>query len=389
MHRARTPSPRLRAEEDDIPAEAPVMLVPRERRMQQRARTLWRSLRRGADLPLIADLRLESFGQHAMLLDCADGTPRIAYLGEALAAECGVSAAITDLAQAPAASLLGEATRDLPRVIARAAPAGFETEVTNARGAGLVCRGTLLPFAEVPGGPVRHVLVVVSWKELADEALSADLAQQMAMAMEAVAALGGLPAIAPGEQDAAARLPAAHLPAAAPMPSPAAPLADWLASARDLAQAADGSRQSLYDAIGRTHDLALEAARQPRALAALLAGAGLAPQSRAPLLPLVKLVFGADYDKTRLTEYATALAHADRLGLGRGELARHLARVSGGLKGVLAEERRLRSAEARKHRRPAPAEALTLCLARRLPDGSLQPLREVADSTLLALALQN
>lgn len=384
MHRARTPSPRPRAEEDDIPAEAPVMLVPRERRMQQRARMLWRSLRHGADLPLIADLRLESFGQHAMLLDCAGKTPRIAYLGEALATECGVNTTITDLGEAATPSLLSEAVRDLPQVIAQAAPAGFETEVTNAHGAGLVCRGTLLPFAEVPGGPVRHVLVVVSWKELADEALSADLAQQMAMAMEAVAAMGGLP-----ESDFEEREAGTRPSASAPMPSGGASLTDWLASARELAQAADGSRQSLYDAIGRTHDLALEAARQPQALAELMAGAGLAPQPRAPLLPLVKLVFGADYDKTRLTEYATALAHAERLGLRRGELARHLARVSGGLKGVLAEERRLRTAEARKHRRPASTEALTLCLARRLPDGSLQAVREVADSSLLALALQN
>ena len=38
----------------------------------------------------------------------------------------------------------------------------------------------------------------------------------------------------------------------------------------------------------------------------------------APMTPVVKLVFGADYDKTRLTEYATALTHAQRIGLGRG-----------------------------------------------------------------------
>jgi hypothetical protein len=43
---------------------------------------------------------------------------------------------------------------------------------------------------------------------------------------------------------------------------------------------------------------------------------------RAPYLPFVKLVFGTEYDKTRLTEYATALAHARRVGLGKGHCPR-------------------------------------------------------------------
>ena len=35
-------------------------------------------------------------------------------------------------------------------------------------------------------------------------------------------------------------------------------------------------------------------------------------QARAPMTPIVKLVFGADYDKTRLTEFAAALSYAER-----------------------------------------------------------------------------
>jgi hypothetical protein len=37
---------------------------------------------------------------------------------------------------------------------------------------------------------------------------------------------------------------------------------------------------------------------------------------------VVKLVFGADYDKTRLAEYALALDHANETGMNRGELSR-------------------------------------------------------------------
>ncbi len=64
------------------------------------------------------------------------------------------------------------------------------------------------------------------------------------------------------------------------------------------------------------------------------------------MTPVVKLVFGADYDKTRLTEYAAVLSHAHRLQLARGSLARFLAEAEGGLKGIVKAERRLRRGDA-------------------------------------------
>lgn len=66
------------------------------------------------------------------------------------------------------------------------------------------------------------------------------------------------------------------------------------------------------------------------------------------MTPIVKLVFGQDYDKTRLTEYAAVLAHAHRLELERGSLADYLAQADGGLKGVVNAERRLRREESGK-----------------------------------------
>lgn len=64
------------------------------------------------------------------------------------------------------------------------------------------------------------------------------------------------------------------------------------------------------------------------------------------MTPVVKLVFGADYDKTRLTEYAAVLSHAHRLKLARGTLAQFLEETDGGLKGVVKAERRLRRGDA-------------------------------------------
>jgi len=188
-------------------------------------------------------------------------------------------------------------------------------------------------------------------------------------------------------------------------------LGDWLASAREMAAAArageDRSRQALYAAIGRAHDFALAAALAPEEFAELAADSGLVMQDRAPLTPLVKLVFGSDYDKTRLAEFASAIAHAQRLGLARGSFAEYLAKVEGGLKGVVASERRLRKQEAgvpaapretpreaiaRKLRKiaplgfediPAEGKEFTLLVARRLPTGEVVVLGEVADDVAL------
>jgi len=99
-------------------------------------------------------------------------------------------------------------------------------------------------------------------------------------------------------------------------------------------------------AIGAAHDLSLAAEAAPDEAAALLAAEHLAVRRGAPLLPFAKLVFGADHDKTRLTEYATALAYARRLGLGAGTLAAHLAATPGGLKAVVAAQRLHRPARA-------------------------------------------
>jgi hypothetical protein len=189
-------------------------------------------------------------------------------------------------------------------------------------------------------------------------------------------------------------------------------LADWLASAREFAEEAsygeERTRDALYEAIGRAYDFSVAAAAEPEAFAELLADAGLAMQDRAPLTPVVKLVFGFDYDKTRLTEYAAALAHAHRLDLAQGSLAQFLRQSDGGLKGVIQAERALRREEsgkpatpaadgprariAKKLRAVAPqgfdaiaAEGpeFALVMLRRLPDGAVVVVGEVPDDAAL------
>jgi hypothetical protein len=145
-------------------------------------------------------------------------------------------------------------------------------------------------------------------------------------------------------------------------------LGDWLAAARELAVAAHGSedrtRTALYQAIGRAYDFSLAAARAPGEFKDMLADAGLKAQARAPMTPVVKLVFGADYDKTRLTEYAAVLSHARRLDLPLGTVGEFLGGYEGGLKGVVKAERHLRKEEAGKL--AEPREGPRRALARKL-----------------------
>ncbi|MFN3863858.1 MAG: hypothetical protein ACK4RT_06190 [Erythrobacter sp.] len=195
-------------------------------------------------------------------------------------------------------------------------------------------------------------------------------------------------------------------PAAQPFRAAAVPedagLADWLAAARELAQAADSSedrsRGALYAAVSRAYDFSLAAAAAPDEYAELIAESGLTMQDRAPMTPVVKLVFGHDYDKTRLTEYAAVLSHAHRIGLERGSLARFLAEADGGLKGVVKAERRLRREEQGKAiaqergirkalaRKLRALEALTLeALAGEGPEFALVMVRRDADGNLVVL----
>ena len=149
--------------------------------------------------------------------------------------------------------------------------------------------------------------------------------------------------------------PASPVPATAALPDDGdlreqADLREQLASARELARSArvteDRSRQTLYAAVGRAYDFSLAAAEDPTEFNSLIEESGLKVQERAPMTPIVKLVFGADYDKTRLTEYAAVLGHAHRVGIERGTLPTYLREAEGGLKGVVATERRQRREEA-------------------------------------------
>ena len=423
--------------DDGGPTEPPPPMIGQdERRMQVRAYNFWASLLGQGQYPSVASLlagHYPDFADNAVLLHFDKGIedPAIAHVGVSLLADCDAQAPLQRLRDVPGRSLLSRITDHYLQIIANEAPIGFEAEFINQRGCTILYRGILLPFSS-DTSKLDYILGVINWKELADQQTTDELLLEIGQALDAGRISRGEPRTADAPLGVWADGPAGPerpldlatcgapmlAPDAALVPFPAFGhgggeeddfvLADWLASARELAQLAhsreDRTRSALYAAIGRAWDFALAAQDAPEDYAEIIADAGLTMQDRAPLTPLVKLVFGADYDKTRLTEYATALAHAQRHGLARGELAPFLAQTPGGLKGVVAIERRLRRDESDKPGRdpratltsglralparsmsdlPRDGSEFALVLVRRWPAGDISLLGEVPEDPQL------
>ncbi len=125
------------------------------------------------------------------------------------------------------------------------------------------------------------------------------------------------------------------------------------------------SRTALYQALAEAHDFGLAATAAPQAYERLLETAGLKQQQRAPFTPITKLVFGEDYDKTRLTEFAASLSYAHREGVRAGSFLDFIENFPGGLKGMVQAERAAR-AQAMGNRRTDSIEGMRDVL-RRLP----------------------
>lgn len=418
-------------DQDDGAIDAPPVVGVDERRMQVRAYNYWASLLADRAYPSVENLDLDhagDFGPHAVLLDFTAGVenPGIAFLGDRLRSESQIDEDVHYINQISGRSLLSRLTDHYLQIIANRAPIGFEAEFVNDRGATIMYRGILLPFSS-DDDTIDFIMGVINWKEAAPAGESDALQLSVEQALRSAAPLTApVPVWADGpdsehlDDDVAPGFAAlgdgddAILDLATGedviMLDDDAELADWLALARetaDRAMAADSrSRSALYQAVGKAWDFALVAEVQPDAFAALLEDAGLTVQDRAPMTPVVKLVFGANYDKTRLAEYACVLGHARDEGVGRGALAAYLDHYPGGLKKLVKDVRARRkpaddaneNADARldELRRAHPAVILehdagdaefVVLIARTMPGGHIGIVAKAADDPALVAKL--
>lgn len=379
---------------DDEPAiEAPPEIGIDERRMHVRAYNYWVSLLDGRPYPLINDLEphtLDDFGPHSVLLDFSEGTddPKVAWLGRSLREECELIGDIRQISDVPKRSLLSRLTDHYLQIIANCAPIGFEAEFVGQRGQNTMYRGILMPFSS-DGDTIDFIYGVINWKEVADSATTAQIAREAARAFSASHPVEASPVWAdgPNAEPLDAPQPLAEPESDWDSPQlefdPAAGLADRLCAARESAEAVKSadvrSRSALYRALSQAYDFALAAEEHEDDYAELLDDAGLKAQARAPMTPVAKLVFGADYDKSRLTEFAAALSWARRQHVPAGGFRDHLESHEGGLKALVQAERRARRPEPR----PDAAEELRAALRAAVPVGFVDLDTDGAEFALL------
>ncbi|MDQ3078747.1 MAG: hypothetical protein M3R03_01955 [Pseudomonadota bacterium] len=423
-----------------------------ERRMHVRAYNHWCALLDGRDFPSIQDLQatdIEDFSSHSVLLNFAGAMndPATPFVGEAIRAEIGVDK-IARISDVPGRSLLSRLTDHHFQIIATRAPVGFEADFINQRGHEISYRGILMPFSS-DGRDIDYVYGVINWK---DNGLAAEVRKPLRAVLppivaeredeqeilDMLAAEERLYEERIGQRDktlaSMALSQADALEASHPAPRNAdwddgaiagasdddeeaaieldedAGLADRLCAARataDVCKAADGrSRAALYRALAMAYDFAVAARRVPDDYAEILDDAGVKAQARAPMTPIVKLVFGADYDKTRLTEFASALSNATREDVAFGGFEAFVEACDGGLKGLVAAERKARRPErveidratlGKQALRSAPPIALAdlptneefaLVLTRRNADGRHEVVQLVSDAAMLDRALR-
>lgn len=320
-----------------------------ERRMHVRAYNHWVSLLKGRAYPGIEDLdpaSIVDFGPHSVLIDFSAGIedPTIAYLGRSLREECGLETSITRIAEVPGRSLLSRLTDHYLQIIANRAPIGFEAEFVGTRGRTTLYRGILMPFSS-DGDAIDFIYGVINWKEMVDAETQATLDAELNAELGAAVRTAPKP---PADPHVWADGPSSGFEASDDLADPGltGTLDDRLMMARESAAAVRAAdtrgRSSLYRALGRAHEFALACEADADGFAALLAASGLKVQPRAPMTPVVKLVFGVDYDKTRLAEYAAVLGHAQRHAVPAGALTQFLDQVEGGIKAVVAAERAAR-----------------------------------------------
>lgn len=401
---------------------------------------------------------------------CGSDNPAIPYLGTDIRDECGLSDDARTIADVPSRSLLSRLTDHYMQIIANRAPIGFEAEFENQRSENICYRGILMPFSsdgdtidfiygvinwKTVGGAS---LAVAEPSEIAvspipesaeeiDELLLEDELTPVAQAWEPLENDVSVPAETEADpQTFKVPEPQEHLswadgPSASeetefaePVGEQAPPsvhfawenaepdeaselvldenagLADRLWAARETAESVktgEGrTRASLYRALSLAYDFAIAAQQKPEEYAELLEESGVKAQARAPMTPVVKLVFGIDYDKARLTEFAAALSYGLRQKIEAGAFNDFIEKQPGGLKALVAAERQARRPEAspdtkgeaaRAKLRSArsisladlpPDEEFAVVVTRRGPDGVHEPVAIVDDEALIERAIR-
>lgn len=294
-----------------------------ERRLHLVMFEYWRSLLASRQFPKLSELNphlTSEIRDYCFLLEFP-GKPENAllrFVGEKLEAEHEGDEElrgkkISELVEYSIIKRLADRFRE---VRSERVPIGFEAEYDRPQGYTRAYRGILLPFSE-NGEDIHSIYGVINWvdRDTGRDDVRLEPASPEGMPDEAGEDFG---AILEAGQEAARKLPHSDTTA----------------------------RQHLYRTLSRALKIFEMAQVVPQAYRQQLVELGIRSQARAPYTPALKLIFGKEYDKTRITEYAAALAHAQASGVDSRSLEAFLASYPGGIKGCVLAER-----QARRHKR--------------------------------------
>jgi len=293
----------------------------------------WSSLLNGRDLPSISDvdpLGLEKYKPYCFLVDFPYGydNPVVRYSGPHVEAD-GTDYTLdpgAEMATVPGTSVLSQVKNLIQEVTKVGAPIGFDAQSDDVSGHLRYSRGMLLPFSD-DGSNVHFVMGVVTWLDEPEEG---------GFEVELESEEFDKPEISVENND----------------------LYNALAESREAASRVvhvdSRSRDALYDVLAQAYSLRLRAADNDETYENILISSGLREQERAPFTPVIKLIFGKNYDKTRITEYASALCYANRCDQKPEDVKNFIMSMPGGIKGCVQKER----AERRQERGKSASGAL-------------------------------
>jgi hypothetical protein len=256
-----------------------------------------------------------------------------------LAKDCGQDLTKKPVTSVPPATLLSRLTENYDQVLVKKAPVQLQDGFVNAKGVKMLYRGLMVPFSRYKNGDnIDYIVGAVNCTTKSSETTFAGPVPQT---------------VAPPPPEKAGSPDSALAEPVVAEPSPAEPglsdmverLRDCQALAREVDASDSRSRDALYRALEGVYGFYIKGESEPDALDQLLKEAGLRTQKRAPFTPIVKLVFGKDFDKTRVSEYAATLGYAKRNSQTADTVKGFIETQPGGIKSCVRAERAARRAE--------------------------------------------
>ena len=332
---------------------------------REHAKEAWERLATQESLPQVAglnELLLPMFRAHSVVISLSADVleARVRFIGIVAAEISGLQNRNAKLAisDTPPGSILAHMPRFISQVRKSLAPVEFNNIRANGSNGETFFNGILLPFDDTETEALHILAIFDSADALSNDASVLDLTSDffaenpsgtLELQFDQILAGSTAPfSEMPGDAHADELTLTATLGAARRF-------------ARDSRDSELRSHAALYMALSKAHDFAILTSSSPNEFSELLAESEICLHARAPMTPIVKLVFGKDFDRTRLAEYSAVLIRGKQLNIPLGGMLEFLRSSRGGIKGIVAEARMLKRGYA-----SGPARKIKAGIARQL-----------------------